>query len=148
MLLWTWVYTTPSFKICLNPWLESVTTNFCWRFSVIPTFHEIGNVRIAVSIADISSQYLKTDKSILEWVKREYLGIFTLNLIYNLVFPWLVWLSGLSTSLWTEGLLVWFPVRAHAWVAGQVPSGGAWEATTHWHFSPSLSPSLPPCKNK
>ena len=38
--------------------------------------------------------------------------------------PWLVWLSGLSASLQTEGLLVGFPVRAHAWVAGQVPSWG------------------------
>ena len=38
--------------------------------------------------------------------------------------PWLVWLRGLSTSLWTKGLLVRFPVRARAWVAGQVPSWG------------------------
>ena len=36
--------------------------------------------------------------------------------------PWLVWLSGLSASLQTKGLLVQFPVRPHAWVAGQVPS--------------------------
>ena len=35
--------------------------------------------------------------------------------------PWLVWLSGLSAGLRTKGLLVQFPVRAHAWVAGQVP---------------------------
>ena len=27
------------------------------------------------------------------------------------------------------------------WARSQV--GGAWEATTHWHFHPSLSPSLP-----
>ena len=32
----------------------------------------------------------------------------------------LVWLIGLN--LQTEGSLVQFPVRAHAWVAGQVPS--------------------------
>ena len=38
--------------------------------------------------------------------------------------PWLVWLSGLSTCLWTKGSPVRFPVRAHAWVVGQVPS---WE---------------------
>ena len=37
---------------------------------------------------------------------------------------WLDWLSGLSASLWTKELPVQFPVRAHAWVAGQVPSGG------------------------
>ena len=33
--------------------------------------------------------------------------------------PWLVWLSGLSTGLWTRGSPVRFPVRAHAWVAGR-----------------------------
>ena len=38
--------------------------------------------------------------------------------------PWLMWLSGLSGSLRTKGLLVRFPVRAYAWVVGQVPSGG------------------------
>ena len=37
---------------------------------------------------------------------------------------WLVWLSGLSAGLQTKGLLVQFPVRAHAWVVGQVPSRG------------------------
>ena len=35
--------------------------------------------------------------------------------------PWLVWLSGLSAGLFIKGLPVPFPVRAHAWVAGQVP---------------------------
>ena len=39
------------------------------------------------------------------------------------VSPWLVWLSGLVTSLRTKGSPVRFPVRAHAWVAGWVPSG-------------------------
>ena len=37
---------------------------------------------------------------------------------------WLVWLSGLSTRLRTEGLPVGFPVRAHAWVVDQVSSRG------------------------
>ena len=45
--------------------------------------------------------------------------------------PWLVWLSGLSAGLQTKELLVQFPVRAHAWVGGQVPTGGTQEATTH-----------------
>ena len=38
--------------------------------------------------------------------------------------PWLVWLNGLSTSLHTKRSPVQFLVRAHAWVAGQIPS---WE---------------------
>ena len=38
--------------------------------------------------------------------------------------PWLVWLSGLSAGLRTERSPVQFPVRAHAWVVGRVPSWG------------------------
>ena len=37
---------------------------------------------------------------------------------------WLVQLSGLSVGQQTKGLPVRFPVRAHAWVVGQVPSWG------------------------
>ena len=56
--------------------------------------------------------------------------------------PWLVWLSGLSTSLQTKGLVVQFAVRSHAWVEGQVPSRGC---VRHPHIDGSLplSPSLP-----
>ena len=56
-----------------------------------------------------------------------------------------MWPSGLSIIPQTKRSLVQFPVRAHAWVAGQIrsPVGGVWEATTYWCFSPSLSPSLP-----
>ena len=57
--------------------------------------------------------------------------------------PWLVWLSGLSTSLQTKGLSVGFPIRAHAWVLqARSPVQGVWEATTQWCFSPSFP--LPP----
>ena len=45
-----------------------------------------------------------------------------INTLHNL--PWLVWLSGLSAGLRIKGLLGRFPVRAHGWVAGQVPSRG------------------------
>ena len=38
--------------------------------------------------------------------------------------PWLVCLSGLSAGLWTKGLLVQFPVRAHAWLQARAPAGG------------------------
>ena len=41
--------------------------------------------------------------------------------------PWLVQLSGLSAGLRTKALLVRFPVRAHAWVVGQVPGWGCTE---------------------
>ena len=36
---------------------------------------------------------------------------------------WLVWLSGLGVLPQTGRLQVRFPVRARAWVAGQVPGG-------------------------
>ena len=51
--------------------------------------------------------------------------------------PWLVFLSGLS--LLTKGSLVVFPVRAHAWVAGQVPSGGTCGRQPHTDISLPLS---------
>ena len=60
--------------------------------------------------------------------------------------PWLVWLSGLSAGLQTKGSLVQLPVRVHAWVAGQVPSGGInWMKIA---LSPSYPLSLKISKNK
>ena len=56
--------------------------------------------------------------------------------------PWLVWLSGLSASLQTKGSPVWFLVRAHAWVVGQVPSRGYMRGN-HTLMFLSLSSSLP-----
>ena len=56
--------------------------------------------------------------------------------------PWLVRLSGLSAGLRTKGSLVQFPVRAHAWVAGQVPSVGHVRGSHALMFL-SLSLSLP-----
>ena len=37
------------------------------------------------------------------------------------------------TGRWpaNQGVMVRFPVRAHAWVAGQIPVEGVQEATTH-----------------
>ena len=58
--------------------------------------------------------------------------------------PWLVWLSGLSASLRTKGYLVQFPVRAHAWVAGQVPSRGRLRG----NHTVSLPFFLPPSASK
>ena len=59
-----------------------------------------------------------------------------------------MWLSGLGVVPQTERSLVGFPVRAHAWVVGQVLVGGIQEATNQrfsqtWMFL-SLSFSFPP----
>ena len=59
--------------------------------------------------------------------------------------PWLVWLSGLSASLRTKMYPVQFPLRAHAWVAGQVPSRGCARGN-HTLMFLSLPSPLP--KNK
>ena len=62
-----------------------------------------------------------------------------------LILPWLVWLSGLSTGLRIKGSLVLFPVRAHACVAGQVPSWGRVRGNHTLMFLSFLSP-FPPLK--
>ena len=59
--------------------------------------------------------------------------------------PWLVWLNGLSVGLRSKGSLVRFPVRAHAWGAGQVPSRGRARSN---HTLMFLSLPSPISKNK
>ena len=66
-----------------------------------------------------------------------------------LIKPWLVWLGGLSAGLRTKGSPVPFPVRAHAWVAAQVPGWGMQKATyTLMFLSLSFSLPSPLSKNK
>ena len=57
------------------------------------------------------------------------------------VWPWLVWLSGLSAGLQTKGSSVHFPIRARAWVADQVPN---WECVRDNYTLMFLSLVLPP----
>ena len=65
------------------------------------------------------------------------------------VWPWLVWLSRLSTGLQTKGLPVCFSVRAHIWVGGQVPSWGCTRGNhTLMFLSLSFSFPSPLAKNK
>ena len=62
--------------------------------------------------------------------------------------PSLVWLGGLSAGLQTEKLPVQFPVRAHAWVVGQVPRWGCARGNQLMflsHIDFSLPLFLPPC---
>ena len=57
------------------------------------------------------------------WTNRTC--IFVVGGIINCyIWPWLVWLRELGAGLQIKGSLVQFPVRAPAWVAGQVPSRG------------------------
>ena len=61
---------------------------------------------------------------------------------FRKVWPWLVWLSGLSAGLWTKGLRFDSQSGHMPGLWARSPVGGTWEAMTHWCFSPSLSPSL------
>ena len=54
---------------------------------------------------------------------ESWFSLFLFLTIENLP-NWLLWLSGLSAGLRTKESLVQFPVRAHAWVVGQVPGRG------------------------
>ena len=47
-----------------------------------------------------------------------------LNVFRKMTPPWLLWLSGLSAGLQSEGSPVQSPVKAHACIVGQVPSRG------------------------
>ena len=60
--------------------------------------------------------------------------------------PWLLWLSRLSTGLRTEGLPVGFWVRAHAWVAGRVPSWGCTRGNQLMFLTSMFFSLFPPLK--
>ena len=64
------------------------------------------------------------------------------------VSTWLVWLSGLSGGLQAKGSPVRFPFRTHAWVEGQVPSGGCARQPHMMFLSLSFSFPSPLSKNK
>ena len=110
-----------------------------------------------VSFQKSADSLIGTPLWITLWISLAAFKILSLSLIVG------IWICGFSEfktgslagiaqwiehGLRTKGLPVQFPVRAHAWISGQVPRGATWEATTHWCFSPSLSPSLPISENK
>ena len=58
-----------------------------------------------------------------------------------------MWLIGLRVGLRTKGSLVQFPVRARAWVEGQLPGGWGGKGVAcerQPHIDVSLPPFLPP----
>ena len=95
--------------------------------------------------------YVPHSSEKVSWICRLFLKVTLLNVsgIQTQEKPQLVWLSGLRAGLWTKGSPVWFLVRAHAWVTGQVPSRGH-ERGNHTLMFLSFSFSLlsPLTKNK
>ena len=84
-------------------------------------------------------------KNVVLWGLKEN-DVMTFKVLTAL--PWLMWLSGLGAGLKTERSPVWFPVRAHAWVLGQVPTWGCergnWLVNLfHRDFLSLFPPSLP-----
>ena len=81
---------------------------------------------------------LKLMKIILKWIST-FLLFNTERVALAGVAHWM------SAGLRTKGSLVQFPVRAHAWVAGQAPSEGCERRA---HVDASLSLFLPPFPSK
>ena len=77
-----------------------------------------------IKIGSLSSSFISLYFFLLTILRRKDKTSKVEEELQNKYLPWLVWLSGLSAILWTKGSLVRFPVRAHAWVVGQVPSRG------------------------
>ena len=82
------------------------------------------------------------DLNVFEWFYLVSFAIYQRKMYSR---PWLVWLNGLSAGLQTKGSLVQFPIGHIPPLQARSPVGGTREATTHWCFFPSLSPSFPLC---
>ena len=80
----------------------------------------------------------------LETTLEKPLGLLT---AFKKVQPWLVWLSGSSAGCEPKGRQFNSQSGHMPGLLARSPVGGTREATTHWCFSPSLSPSLPLFKN-
>ena len=92
-----------------------------------------------------NSAFIICDEWLVRWlISMMNIKITNVNNYKSRQEPSLVRLSGLSADLQTKGSPVWFPVRARAWVAGQVPSGGHTRGN-HTLMFPSLSLPLPLC---
>ena len=81
---------------------------------------------------------LDWDKNQVSWFSISRLFLHrTLRQVPCIITAWA--LAGVAQwiehRLWNKGLPFRFPVRAHAWVAGQVPSTGRWRSNTHTDIS-------------
>ena len=116
------------------------------------------NIDLIGSLFKLNSKdFLSLHNSVQLWIRQETPGEthgkndtqeITRFIKRQLGKPQLVWLNGLSVGLQTERLLVRFPVRACAWVVGQVPSRGCMTGNHPLMFLSSFSLPSPLKINK
>ena len=116
---WLWLWKTTLQSRTLNS--NYLGFNFCWICGIAPS-HELLIIAPGLQSWNLKSCFkCSIDFTSLPcpWNK-----IMPLPSIITLTCPGCLWASGLSTRLQAGRLQVRFPVRAHAWVAGQVPIWG------------------------
>ena len=137
--------------ICCSTYLFThwLTLNMCsdWGSNLQQAYQDSGLIELPVGAVLL----FKTKA----YFKFFYTLYFVLHVFYhdcelplrNEIKLWLVWFSGSSAGLQSKGLLIRFLVRAHAWVAGQVPNWGHARGN-HTLMLLSLSLSYPFSKDK
>ena len=130
---------SPSPFLCLLETLMFLKNTNQLLYSLIWTYFLMIRFRLWIFGRNITE--MMSYSSQLSYTRRHMMKL--LYILKNISYlPWLVWLSGLSTGLRIQRSLVQFPVRAHAWVAGQVPG---WEHLrgSLWMFLLYVYVSLP-----
>ena len=116
-----WVHSSSQFKLIIPTLLLSLSLQYFWRLVLILILVTyIWQVIFIISLLCVEKPE-KAEITAMYW-ELGYRLWHQLQEIQRLV--WLVWLSGMSTSLWTGRSWVQLPVRTHAWVAGQILGWG------------------------
>ena len=129
----------PFLSILFSPHLTHETNSIYYYLLYRPylfrSFDSYSNITIVIKKTKL--------RLIIYAFGKLYIYSIHLLLLIKTFYPWLVWLSGMSAGLRTKGSLVQFPVRAHAWVAGQVLRGHGRDNHTLMLLSLSFSLLLP-----
>ena len=149
--VYTKLYVCANVRMCLGICVGSYLDNIWVNVDVFgPNFQGRENQQLSIffKVSKIQNKFVSNREQFFRLLKDKQRFIKFLKRLFerkrNL---WLVWLSGLNTDLRGKRLLVQFPVRTHAWIAGQVPSREH-SRGNHTLMFPSLFPSLLLPKNK
>ena len=121
------------------PHLQCLNANFSPLLSPCYLAHHVYHLRLQTFFSLLASPLCSEtyNYSYISFRERSSSPTCPLNVRFN---PG--WCGSMDWVLACESP-VWFPVRAHAWVVGQVSSWGQATGNHTLMFSPSLSPSLP-----